>query len=178
MPNNPLALKMIDGEPRIYDLDLAERLGFERPLNIRNLIKRNEAKLLKFGVLSTMEKTSGVQGGRPTFAYYPNRKQSIWLCMQSETDRAFDVQAEIVRVFDAYLNGALAAPEPSPVTRSRLYRNAGYLIRTFDAARDLPARQVALVFLRQLADEMGVRLPDIALAAVKPADAAQTRMEV
>lgn len=75
--NNPLALTVLDGEPRIHDLLLAERLGFEHPLNIRNLIKRNIDKLLKFGVLSTVEKTSGELGGRPTFAYYPNQKQSI-----------------------------------------------------------------------------------------------------
>lgn len=154
---------------------IAERLGFDRLRKIRDLIKRNHDKLLKFGGCPTVER---VVEGNPVAEFYLNQKQAIFICMKSETDRAFDVQAEIVRVFDAYLNGALAAPEPSPVTRSRLYRNAGYLIRTFDAARDLPARQVALVFIRQLADEMGVRLPDIALAAVKPADAAQTRMEV
>jgi len=175
MTSNTLALTPINGEPRVKDLSLAERLGFDRPVNVRNLIKRNVPKLEAFGPLFTMERV--INGGQAR-EFYLNQKQAIFICMKSETDRAFDVQAEIVRVFDAYLNGALAAPEPSPVTRSRLYRNAGYLIRTFDAARDLPARQVALVFIRQLADEMGVRLPDIALAAVKPADAAQTRMEV
>lgn len=156
MPNNPLALKMIDGEPRIYDLDLAERLGFERPLNIRNLIKRNEAKLLKFGVLSTMEKTSGVQGGRPTFAYYPNRKQSIWLCMQSETDRAFDVQAEIVRVFDAYLNGDLSS---RVVAQPSLYRDLARLVRVFDLCRDVWAKQMMLNGIKQVADRLGLELP-------------------
>ena len=30
-----------DGEPRIRDLDLADRLGFEPPLEIRRLIQRN-----------------------------------------------------------------------------------------------------------------------------------------
>lgn len=177
MTSNTLSLTPINGEPRVKDLTLADKLGFSDQYMIRKLIKRNEVKLLSFGILSTVE-TIHKGAGRPTAEFYLNQKQAIFICMKSETDRAFDVQAEIVRVFDAYLNGTLAAPEPSPVTRSRLYRNAGYLIRTFDAARDLPARQVALVFLRQLADEMGVRLPDIALAAVKPADAAQTRMEV
>lgn len=36
--------------------------------------------------------------------------------MKSETDLAFDVQAEIVRVFDAYLNGELQPAElPLPI---------------------------------------------------------------
>ena len=35
-------LTVISGEPRVYDIHLAERLGFERPRDIRKLIKRNE----------------------------------------------------------------------------------------------------------------------------------------
>lgn len=104
---NALTLTPIDGEPRIFDLTLAERLGFERPRKIRDLIKRNRVKLQRFGVCPTVGQTSGKHGGRPAVAYYLNQKQSIWVSMKSETDRAFDVQAEIVRVFDAYLRGDL-----------------------------------------------------------------------
>jgi phage antirepressor YoqD-like protein len=102
--SNPLALTPINGEPRVHDLHLAERLGFERPLNIRNIIKRNEAKLLSFGILSTAERIHE-GAGRPTNEYYLNQKQAIFICMKSETEKAFDVQVEIVHVFDAYLNG-------------------------------------------------------------------------
>jgi hypothetical protein len=110
---NSLTLAVIDGEPRVHDLRLAERLGFERPLNIRNIIKRNEAKLLKFGVLSTVERTSGELGGRPTAEYYLNQKQAIFICMKSETEKAFDVQVEIVHVFDAYLGGQARPTMPN-----------------------------------------------------------------
>lgn len=149
MSSNALTLTPINGEPRVHDFHLAEKLGFDRPGDIRKLIKRNEEKLKKFNHIATVARCIELGNGakREVSEYYLNQKQAIFICMKSETDRAFDVQAEIVRVFDAYLNGALAAPEPSPVTRSRLYRNAGYLIRTFDAARDLLARQVALVFI-------------------------------
>lgn len=108
-------LQQVNGEPRIRDLELGERLGFERPRDIRDLIKRHESKLLTFGVCAAVPQTSGVKGGRPANEYYLNQKQSLFVCMKSDTDNAFEVQAEIIRVFDAYLNGAL---DMQPVPRS------------------------------------------------------------
>lgn len=114
MSSNLLVLTAINGEPRVHDLALAERLGFSQALDIRKLIKRNEAKLLNFGILATVAKIHE-GAGRPTSEFYLNQKQAIFICMKSETERAFDVQIEIVHVFDAYLNGALnAAPPPAP----------------------------------------------------------------
>lgn len=104
---------------------MAERLGFDQPRDIRKLIKRNEAKLLSFGVCATVAQTSGELGGRPTAAFYLNQKQSIFVCMKSETERAFDVQVEIVRVFDAYLNGESAPSVPvrarEPISPAKYY---------------------------------------------------------
>lgn len=105
MSNTSLVLTPIDGEPRIHDLLLAERLGFERPVNIRNMIKRNIGKLQKLGTLFTVERV--INGGKAK-EFYLNQKQSVYICMKSETEKAFDVQAEIVRVFDSYLNGELS----------------------------------------------------------------------
>lgn len=106
---NALTLTPVDGEPRIFDLTLAERLGFERPRDIRKLITRNQAKLQRFGHCATVARCIEIGQGakREVAEYYLNQKQSIWVCMKSETELAFDVQAEIVRVFDAYLNGNL-----------------------------------------------------------------------
>lgn len=115
-----LVLTPIEGEPRIHDLALAVRLGFEQPRDIRKLIKRNKAKLLSFGVCATVAQTSGEQGGRPATEFYLNQKQSIFICMKSETENAFEVQAEIVRVFDAHLNGTPTAPVLNPANLSRL----------------------------------------------------------
>lgn len=107
-----LTLTPVNGEPRVHDLHLADRLGFAEPRMIRNLIKRNHDKLLKFGVCYAVEQTSGNQGGRPATEYFLNQRQAVFICMKSETDRAFDVQVEIVRVFDAYLNGELKPTVP------------------------------------------------------------------
>lgn len=101
----PLSLTPIEGEHRVRDLDLGVRLGFERPLDIRELIKRNEKKLSTFSILRTVRKISEGKAGRPSVEYYLDQKQSIFICMKSETANAFDVQVEIVHVFDAHLNG-------------------------------------------------------------------------
>ena len=99
-----LPLYQVEGELRIHDLDLAKRLGFERPVKIRELIARNAEKLKQFSILPTVGKIHE-GAGRPTQEYYLNQKQAVFVCMKSETDRAFDVQADIVRVYDAHLKG-------------------------------------------------------------------------
>lgn len=94
--------KFEDGEMRIRDLELAERLEFARPRAIRQIIKRNEAKLLNLGPCHTVKR---VVEGNETLEYWLNQKQAIFICMKSETDKAFDVQADIVRVYDQVVNG-------------------------------------------------------------------------
>jgi hypothetical protein len=73
-------LTVISGEPRVYDILLGERLGFDRPVNIRNLIKRNMDKLQTFGPLSIVERV--INGGNAR-EFYLNQKQSIFICLTS-----------------------------------------------------------------------------------------------
>lgn len=125
--NTSLVLTPIDGEPRIHDLLLAEHLGFERPTNIRNLIHRNLKnlkKLNKFNHISTVERCIEIGNGatRKVIEYYPDKKQAIFLCMKSETDNAFDVQADIVRVYDAYLSGVPVSPASAAALEARCTR--------------------------------------------------------
>lgn len=69
------------GEPRIPDLLLAVRLGFERPRKIRDLIERNRAELETYGDLpSKMNFPHGganSKRGRPGRTYYLNEAQSL-----------------------------------------------------------------------------------------------------
>ena len=51
-----------DGEPRVLDLDLAERLGYERPRKIRDLIDRHMDTLIEFGKCATMARFTGERG--------------------------------------------------------------------------------------------------------------------
>ncbi len=145
MPSNSLVLTPIEGEPRIHDLQLAERLGFDQPRDIRKLIKRNEAKLLKFGVCATVAQTSGDLGGRPSIEFFLNKKQSIFICMKSETEKAFDVQEDIIHVYDAYLSGDFTLSPPNPAFRPEKTRKAlpgGLTIEQQDAVKALVKSRV------------------------------------
>lgn len=99
-----LTLVPVNGEPRILDLQLAERLGFDRPRKIRDLISRNIEKLKQINICPTVGQIHDGPG-RPTKAYYLDQKQSIFLCMKADTANAFEVQLEIIDVFAAYLRG-------------------------------------------------------------------------
>jgi hypothetical protein len=61
-----LVVQTVEREPRVLDIDLAKRLGFARPADIRKLIERHRESLSKISVLATVAKTSGSTGGRPT----------------------------------------------------------------------------------------------------------------
>ncbi|MGB0956605.1 MAG: hypothetical protein ACPGZP_11500 [Panacagrimonas sp.] len=99
-----------DGEPMVRDLDLAERLGFERPRDIRKLITR----LLRDGFLNdsevraTVAQTSKV-GGRPGTEYHLTETACFLVTMKSETAIANAVCRQLVEVFQAYRSGQLVA---------------------------------------------------------------------
>ena len=146
MISNTLTLTPINGEPRVHDLHLAERLGFDRPRDIRKIIKRNEVKLLNFGGCATVAR---VVEGNETTEFYLNQRQAIFICMKSETERAFDVQVEIVRVFDAYLNGDLKPALPqSHAEALRLY--ADQVERNEQQQREIEASRPKVAFHDQV----------------------------
>jgi hypothetical protein len=157
MSNTPLVLMPIEGEPRIHDLALAERLGFADRYMIRKLIKRNELKLFKFGVVSTVETTTGALGGRPTAEFYLNKKQAIFIAMKSETEKAFEVQEDIIRVYDAYLTGTASAD--MPMVRDLKLRDLAYCVRVFSLSRDLWSKQMMLYAIKRLCGEMSLPMP-------------------
>lgn len=178
--SNPLVLTPINGEHRVHDLHLADKLGFSEPRMVRNLIKRNHDKLLKFGVCYAVEQTSGAQGGRPATEFYLNQKQAVFICMKSETERAFDVQIEIVRVFDAYLNGELkpvkpAAPDAVAFVNPRMNNALGRACWRFERCTDAFSKQVMVSNIIQLCEQMNLTIPPLHLIG-KPAN--QFQMEV
>lgn len=108
----------VNHEPRLYDLRLAERLGFERPRDIRKMIERNRAELEGYGeICATVAQNTDPRGrGRPGTEYYLNEGQSLLLCMFSRTEKAAEVRKEVIEVYMAYRidNGGLGA-ESRPV---------------------------------------------------------------
>lgn len=127
-------LTVFDGDPRALDLDIAKRLGFAKPVTIRKLIERHAESLSRFGVISTVEKTSGKAGGRPATEYWLNEPQALFIASKSEADRANDVLTMLIKVFMAWRHGHLTGSvEFDQATRNMLggmiKRNAGVVVR-------------------------------------------------
>jgi len=96
-------LSIIAGEPHVFDLHLAQSLGFSRLTSIRVLIERNREELETYGTLHRCDAKSS--GGRPGKAYYLNEGQALVLCALSETPRAAEVRKLLIDVFMAWRQG-------------------------------------------------------------------------
>lgn len=104
-------LQVLAEEPRVRDVDLAERLGFRRPRKVRELIQRSLSELQRYGVCPTVGRTSGPRGGRPTQEYLLNEPQALLVCIKSDAPAAADVRQQLIDVFMAWRHGR---PQPTP----------------------------------------------------------------
>lgn len=116
-----VGLTEFDGMPRALDLEIADRLGFDRPRDIRKLIERNKVELEAFGVCATVARTSGSEGGRPATEYWLNEEQALLVSILSKAPNAPAVRAMLIKVFVAWRRGHLDGPagfELDEATRS------------------------------------------------------------
>lgn len=113
-----------DGEPRVRDADLAERLGYANVKNFRSLIRANEKYLRKINQLrERRDRCPG--GGRDVVEYWLTEAQAIFIIGQSGTPVAKDISVEIAiafveyrrRTFDTRLYGAIAKDLLLPAPR-------------------------------------------------------------
>lgn len=95
-----------EDQPRIRDLDLAERLGYERTGDIRKLIRRLE-KDNGFGVLATVAQTSSSKGGRPGAEYWLTESQALEVAAASETANGKMILREMIEIFRMAVRGLL-----------------------------------------------------------------------
>ncbi|MEH0291793.1 hypothetical protein V6R98_02280 [Agrobacterium sp. CCNWLW71] len=102
-----VSLIEFDDEPRIRDIELAERLDFKRPADIREIIARNRDELETYGGFPCRTENPGTQGGRPGKAYYLNEGQALVICALSRTPKAAQVRKLLIDVFMAYRQGKL-----------------------------------------------------------------------
>lgn len=115
-------LSVVSGEPRVHDIVLGQRLGFERPRKVRELIHRNFAELKRYGEVSPHRGAKpqlGSKGGRPQSGFLLNEGQALLVCMFADTDRAAEVREQVIRVFMAWRAGELQAA-PQPARRQRV----------------------------------------------------------
>lgn len=96
-----------EDDPLIRDVDLAVRLGYERPRDIRQLIDR----LIKAGNLKEIKMRGAVQRIeiRPDVfreeivnEYWLTQKQALKVIMRSDADLADAIQDEVIDVYVAY----------------------------------------------------------------------------
>ena len=96
-------LSIIENEPRIKDIVLAQRLGLSQPLNVRGVIENNDEELCGFGAIHVVRETrrSGCLFRKIT-EYYLNEPQALLICMFSRTQKAAAVRKELIDVYMAY----------------------------------------------------------------------------
>ena len=95
-----------DEEPRVRDIDLANRLGMRNPRKIRELIRAHWKKLNDIN--SVLERTQLHQGNGTAFTeYYLDRRQAMFLAARSNTPASDDVTMELVEVYDRWRKGSL-----------------------------------------------------------------------
>lgn len=127
-------LFLIDGEPRVVDVDLSEQLGREGERQIRILIKRHAARLEKRGRLLVFQEKgelrygSAIQGDilpllrkegliasagvKPTIAFL-NKRQMRAIVARSETEAADDLLEKLLDLYDAWEAGTLEPARPA-----------------------------------------------------------------
>jgi hypothetical protein len=114
-----------DNEPRIRDLDLAEKLGFKEPRAIRKLIKRYEkaGDLPCIHVRDTVSRTSMPRGGEreETIAeYWLTEAEALFILAKSETPRAKALLQDMIAVVRLVRRGLLrmSANDNADVTQA------------------------------------------------------------
>src|SRR5690606_1881663 len=91
-----------EGEPRVRDLDLAERLGFRRPRAIRQIVERNRSEIVGLGSLATLR---GKSRGQEFTEFHLNEEQALLVAVLSNAPQAAAVRAMLIRTFVAYRRG-------------------------------------------------------------------------
>lgn len=104
-----IGLTEIDGAPRVYDLDLAERLGFNRPRAIRDLIGRSLNELMDLsGGRRTVRRVTPGRGKQPDqVEYWLTEEEAILIAAKSDAPKAPAVRAMLIKVFVAWRRGHL-----------------------------------------------------------------------
>lgn len=160
----------IDQEPRIYDLRLAERLGFARPRAIRQIIDRNRVELEAYGPLVVIEENSphgvalsphGValsRRGTLGRVYWLNEGQALVVCMLSKTPNAAAIRFEVIQVFIAFRRGKAPGNPAADERRQKLARS---LIADLRQETTSEVRYFLYAMLESVAHDMGLTAPPI-----------------
>lgn len=140
---------MTAAEKTVPDLQLAEALGFEQPLNIRKLIKRHQEALEAMGVLSRLEKTSDKRGGRPTVEYHLTCPQAAFIIGKARTKRAVSLAILMAEVFAMFTEGRLVAVDNAAATDLQAAVGRQVIRQGIIAAEEREARADAFAAMKR-----------------------------
>lgn len=172
----------INHEPRVLDLLLAKRLGFERPRAIRQIIERNLPELEMHGSLATQR---GKSRGQEFTEYWLSEGQALAVCALSRTPQAAAIRHQLITVFMAYRRGQLPAVNPARekivdtiMSLPEPQRNAA-ILKLEGMARQIGKRaEAAQVQQRPTRILPGPLFPEVAAAPDITAQAADVRARI
>lgn len=153
-----------DGEPRIRDILIGERLGYDRPRDIRKNIEKNLAELESYGMCAKLARVVEREnrGTIEVQEYWPNEAQCLLICMFARTDAAAEVRKALIDVFMAWRRGQLppanddaggsASPETPAAAWDDLGRDDVRLALTM-------VRECRIIFGRPAARDLWRHLP-------------------
>lgn len=109
----PLALIPYEDAPRVRDIEIAERLEFSRPRDIRQLIERNLPEIGRYGAVPrrAVQVTSGNNRMTEVQEYHLNEQQALLVAVLSRAPRAEDVREALITTYTAYRRGLLPSGE-------------------------------------------------------------------
>lgn len=101
-----------DAEPRIRDTDLAERLGHDRPRDVRKMVARleKEGEISEIYMRATVALISKPNGGteeRAVNECWLTESQALMVAMHSRTEKAKAIRVEMIRVYTLARRGLL-----------------------------------------------------------------------
>ncbi|WP_455476569.1 phage antirepressor KilAC domain-containing protein [Bartonella sp. B17] len=99
-----IKLREIENEPRVRDVDLAEKLGFVRTRDVRKLIARNMKEIERFGTCATM---AHVIKGNNVTEYWLNEEQALLIATLSNTEKSSQVRYMLIKLFVAWRRGEI-----------------------------------------------------------------------
>lgn len=148
-----------DDAPRIRDVDLAERLGFGQPRDIRKVIARHVAleniSPVSRAMVARQRTKHGGEREYTVAEYWLTEEEALFITTQSETKRAVFITKVMIAVFAAVMRGATVSRENLPPEVTSLL--ADYR-RELDAARnDIAAHKQENVALMRLIGVSGRR---------------------
>ncbi|MFK4047263.1 P63C domain-containing protein [Roseomonas mucosa] len=95
--------RQADGELRISEIELAERLGHKDSRHFRRVLLRNKEDLQELGEFR-VTLTQNPNGGRPERIHWLNRGQAIHAVYRSDTSTSRRLAIELTRAFDHLLS--------------------------------------------------------------------------